>query len=84
MMKFIVRLIKRHKLIMLIFYPFILKYINTHQKELTNFYFDMVAESTHINVPHDEISPLISKIHNNFVTERATSLNMTVARNALR
>ena len=67
MMKFIARLIGRHKLIMFNFYPFILKYINTHQKELAEF-LAMVAESTHINVPHDEVSPLVSKILDNFVT----------------
>lgn len=83
MMKFIGRLIGRHKLIMFNFYPFISKYINTHQKELAEF-LAMVAESTHINVPHEEVSPLIEKILDNFVNERATPVNMTIALNAIR
>lgn len=83
MMKLIARLIGRHKLIMFNFYPFIIKYINTHQKELAEF-LAMVAESTHINVPHEEVSPLVSKILDHFVTERATPVNMTIALNALR
>lgn len=83
MMKFIGRLIGRHKLIMFNFYPFISKYVNTHQKELAEF-LAMVAESTHINVPHEEVSPLIEKICDNFINERATPLNMTVALNAVR
>jgi len=83
MMKLISRLIGRHKLIMFNFYPFIIKYINTHQKELAEF-LAMVAESTHINVPHEEVSPLIEKILDQFVNERATPLNMTIALNAIR
>ena len=83
MMKFIGRLIGRHKLIMFNFYPFISKYINPHQKELAEF-LAMVAESTHINVPHEEVSPLIEKICDNFVNEHASPLNMTVAINAIR
>jgi protein SDA1 len=65
------------------FYPFISKYINTHQKELPEI-LAMVAESTHINVPHEEVSPLIEKICDNFINERATPLNMTIALNAVR
>jgi protein SDA1 len=83
MMKFIGRLIGRHKLIMFNFYPFISKYINTHQKELAEI-LAMVAESTHINVPHEEVSPLIEKILDNFINERATPMNMTIALNAVR
>ena len=83
MMKFIGRLIGRHKLIMFNFYPFISKYINPHQKELSEF-LAMVAESTHINVPHEEVSPIIEKICDNFINERASPLNMTIALNAVR
>ncbi|CAI2386389.1 unnamed protein product [Moneuplotes crassus] len=83
MMKFIGRLIGRHKLIMFNFYPFISKYINPHQKELAEF-LAMVAESTHINVPHEEVSPLIEKICENFVNERASPVSMTIAMNSIR
>lgn len=83
MMKLIARLIGRHKLIMFNFYPFISKYINTHQKELAEI-LAMVAESTHINVPHEEVSPLIEKILDSFINERATPMNMTIALNAIR
>jgi len=83
MMKLIGRLIGRHKLIMFNFYPYLSKYINTHQKELAEI-LAIIAESTHINVPHEEVSPMIEKILDNFVNERASPLNMTIAINAVR
>lgn len=82
MMRFIARLIGRHKLIMFNFYPFIAKYINTHAKPLSEI-LAVVAEATHINVPHDEVKPLVDKICDQFITERATPLNMTLSINSI-
>ena len=82
MMRFIARMIGRHKLIMFNFYPFIAKYINTHAKPLSDI-LAVVAESTHINVPHDEVKPLVDKICDQFIHERASMLNMTMSINAI-
>jgi protein SDA1 len=82
MMRFVARLIGRHKLIMFNFYPFIAKYVNTHAKPLSDI-LAVVAESTHINVPQDEVKPLVDKICDQFITERATPFNMTISINSI-
>lgn len=81
-MRLIARLIGRHKLILFNFYPFISKYINTHAKPLSDI-LAVVAEATHINVPHNEVKPLVDKICDQFINERANPLNMTIALNCI-
>ena len=69
MLRLVSRLIGRHKLIILPFYPYILRYLTSHSKDKIGEIFAMIIESCHDLIPPEELKPVIEKIISNFVTE---------------
>lgn len=84
MMRLISRLIGRHQLILLQFYPFLLRYLQSHEKDKIGEIFAMIVESCHELVPPEEIKPIIEKIIANFVTEYCNNKHITIGLNAIR
>jgi protein SDA1 len=73
MMRLISRMIGRHQLLILPFYPHLLRYLQSHEKDKIGEIFAMIIESCHELVPPDEIKPLIEKIIANFITEQCAN-----------
>ncbi|XP_073980314.1 SDA1 domain containing protein Mys45A isoform X1 [Rhodnius prolixus] len=77
------RLIGLHQLILLNFYPFIQRFLQPHQKEVTKLLL-FVAQASHDLVPPDVLEPILRTLVNNFVTERNTSDVMAIGLNAVK
>jgi protein SDA1 len=84
MLRLVARLIGRHKLQLLGFYPHILRYLTAHSKDNIGEIFAMIVESCHELVPPEAIKPVTERIIQNFVTEYCPNQNITVGLNALR
>ena len=84
MLRLVSRLIGRHNLIVLQFYPFILRYLNSHQKDKIGEIFAMIIESCHELVPPEEIKPITEKIINNYITEYCQNQHITIGLNTVR
>lgn len=69
MMNLIARLIGIHELILLNFYPYLQRFLQPHQREVTKLLM-FAAQSSHEMVPPDAIEPMLMTIANNFVSER--------------
>jgi protein SDA1 len=69
---------------MLQFYPHLLRYLQSHEKDKIGEIFAMIIESCHELVPPEEIKPLIEKIISNFITEQCNNLHITIGLNAVR
>ena len=69
MLRLISRMIGRHKIQLLQFYPNLLRYLNSHNKDKIGEIFAMIVESCHDLVPPETMSPIIEKIISNYVTE---------------
>ncbi len=83
MMNLISRFIGHHKLIMLNFYSFLQRYLNSHQEHVTQMLACLV-QSCHALVPPDEMIIIVKTIANNFVTERNSNETMAVGINTIR
>ncbi|XP_056433867.1 protein SDA1 homolog isoform X1 [Gadus chalcogrammus] len=83
MMDLVSRLVGIHELFLFNFYPFIQRFIQPHQREVTKVLL-CAAQSSHQLVPPEIIEPLIMTIANNFVTDRNSGEVMTVGMNAIR
>lgn len=77
------RLIGIHELFLFNFYPFVTKYLNPHQRQVTRI-LQFAAQASHELVPGDVVEPTIKTIVNNFVTERNSSDVMAIGLNAIR
>jgi protein SDA1 len=77
------RLIGLHKLTVLTFYSYFLKYLTPRQPSVTSFLASL-AQSTHNLVPPDVLEPLIQKIANEFVSEAAAGEVAAAGLNAIR
>lgn len=77
------RLIGLHKLTVLSFYSYFLKYLTPRQPSVTSFLASL-AQSTHNLVPPDILEPLIQKIANEFVSEAAAGEVAAAGLNAIR
>lgn len=77
------RLIGLHQLILLNFYPFIQRYLQPHQKDVTKLLL-FVAQASHEYVPPDALEPVLRTLVNNFVTERNSTDAMAIGLNAIR
>lgn len=84
MLRLVSRLIGRHNLMIMQFYPFVLRYLNSHDKEKIGEIFAMIIESCHDLVPSEEIKPLIDKICNNYVTDYCSAQHITIGLNCVR
>ncbi|XP_038063105.1 protein SDA1 homolog [Patiria miniata] len=83
MMNLVSRLVGIHELFLFNFYPFLQRFVQPHQREVTKILL-FAAQSTHQLVPPDIIETLVRTIVNNFVTERNSNDVMAVGLNAVR
>ncbi|RMZ92551.1 hypothetical protein DV736_g232, partial [Chaetothyriales sp. CBS 134916] len=77
------RLIGLHKLTVMSFYSYFLKYLTPRQPSVTSFLASL-AQATHSLVPPDIIEPLVQKIANEFVSEAAAGEVAAAGLNAIR
>uniref|UniRef100_A0AAY4EIF0 Protein SDA1 n=1 Tax=Denticeps clupeoides TaxID=299321 RepID=A0AAY4EIF0_9TELE len=83
MMELISRLVGIQELFLFNFYPFLQRFLQPHQREVTKILL-CAAQSSHQLVPPEVIEPMIMTIANNFVTDRNSGEVMTVGINAIR
>lgn len=84
MLRLISRMIGRHKIQLLQFYPNLLRYLTSHSKDKIAEVFAMIIESCHDLVPPEALRPVIEKIISNFVTEYCHNQHITAGLNAVR
>lgn len=77
------RLIGLHKLTILSFYSYFMKYLTPRQPSVTSFLASL-AQATHSLVPPDILEPLVQKIANEFVSEAAAAEVASAGLNAIR
>lgn len=77
------RLIGLHKLTVISFYSYFLKYLTPRQPSVTSFLASL-AQSTHNFVPPDVLEPLVQKIANEFVSEASAGEVAAAGLNAIR
>ncbi|KAG4995538.1 hypothetical protein JHK82_032261 [Glycine max] len=82
-LKLIARTVGLHQLILLEFYSFLQKYIQPHQRDITNL-LAAVVQACHDMVPPDAVEPLFKQIVNQFVHDRSRPEAITVGINAVR
>ncbi|KAL0554382.1 hypothetical protein IC582_008301 [Cucumis melo] len=83
MLKVIARAVGLHRLIVLNFYPFLQKYVQPHQRDIT----DLLAaavQACHDMVPPDAVEPLFKQIVNQFVHDRSRTEAIAVGLNVVR
>ncbi|XP_065036352.1 uncharacterized protein LOC103993605 isoform X2 [Musa acuminata AAA Group] len=83
MLKVIARTCGLHRLILLNFYPFLQKYVQPHQRDVT----DLLAaavQACHDMVPPDAVEPLFKQIVNQFVHDRSRTEAIAVGLNVVR
>ncbi|XP_053664962.1 protein SDA1 homolog [Anopheles marshallii] len=77
------RLIGIHELFLFSFYPYIARFIQPHQRQVTRI-LQFAAQASHELIPPEIIEPVIKTLVNNFVTERNSSDVMAIGLNAVR
>ncbi|XP_019559488.3 protein SDA1 homolog [Aedes albopictus] len=77
------RLIGIHELFLFSFYPYITRFVQPHQRQVTRI-LQFAAQASHELVPPELIEPVIKTLVNNFVTERNSSDVMAIGLNACR
>jgi protein SDA1 len=83
LMNVISKAIAHHKLLVLNYYPFLQKYLQPHQRHVTQI-LAFLARACHALVPPEVLQPVVSTLANHFVTDRSTPEVMTVGINAIR
>lgn len=83
MMELVSKLIGLHQLFLFNFYPFLQRFIQPHQRDVTKILL-FAAWSAHELIPPEIIEPVIKTLVNNFVTERNSGEVMAVGLNAVR
>jgi protein SDA1 len=84
MLRLISRMIGRHKIQLLQFYPNLLRYLNSHNKDKISEIFAMIIESCHNLIPPETVKPVIERIISNYVTEYCNNQHITIGLNAIR
>ncbi|EDW08161.1 protein SDA1 homolog [Drosophila mojavensis] len=77
------RLIGIHELFLFGFYPYITRFLQPHQRQVTRI-LQFAAQASHELIPGDVIEPILKTIANNFITERNSSDVMAIGLNATR
>ncbi|CAF2030750.1 unnamed protein product [Rotaria magnacalcarata] len=80
---FLSRLIGLHQLLLLNFYPYLQRYLQPHQRQVTKILL-YVAQASHELVPPDILESICKTIANNFITERNSGEVMAVGLNTIR
>ncbi|XP_060067662.1 protein SDA1 homolog [Ylistrum balloti] len=83
MIDLISRLVGIHGLFLLNFYPFVQRFLQPHQREVTRLLL-YVAQASHDLVPPDVLETTVKTIANNFITDRNSGEVMAVGLNAVR
>ncbi|CAL1359935.1 unnamed protein product [Linum trigynum] len=83
LMKVIARTIGLHHLILLNFYPFLQRYCQPHQREITNLLATAV-QACHDLVPPDAVEPLFRQIVNQFIHDGSRPEAIAVGLNVIR
>eukprot|EP01018_Ginkgo_biloba_P024443 Gb_20290 [translate_table: standard] len=83
MMKVIARAVGLHRLILLNFYPFLQKYVQPHQRDVTHL-LAAAVQACHDMVPPDAVEPLLRQLVNQFVHDRARTEAIAVGLNVVR
>lgn len=83
LMDLISRLVGIHELFLFNFYPFVQRFLQPHQREVTKILLH-AAQAAHPLVPPEVIQSLMMTIANNFVTDRNSGEAMTVGINAIK
>lgn len=77
------RFIGWHKLLVLDFYSFLLRYLQPHQRAVTQI-LAYTAQATHALIPPDTLYPVIRAIADNFVSEGAAEAVVSAGLNGIR
>lgn len=77
------RLIGIHELFLFSFYPYITRFLQPHQRQVTRI-LQFSAQAAHELVPGDVVEPVLKTIANNFITERNSTDVMAIGLNAVR
>lgn len=77
------RLIGIHELFLFSFYPYITRFLQPHQRQVTRV-MQFAAQASHELVPGEVVEPILKTIANNFITERNSSDVMAIGLNAVR
>jgi len=83
MIDLVSRLIGIHKLLVLNFYPFMKRFLQPHQREVTRLLL-YLAQGSHEVVPPESVEEVLKAIANNFIAERNSAEVMAVGLNAVR
>nr|GMD95499.1 protein SDA1 homolog isoform X1 [Ipomoea batatas] len=83
MLKVIARTVGLHHLILLNFYPYLQKYVQPHQRDVTNL-LAAAVQACHDMVPPDAVEPLFKQIVNQFVHDRSRPEAISVGLNVVR
>ncbi|PKI77088.1 hypothetical protein CRG98_002591 [Punica granatum] len=82
-LKVVARVIGLHHLLLLKFYPFIMKYVQPHQRDVTTL-LAAAVQACHDMVPPDAVEPLFKQIVNQFVHDRSRPEAIAVGINVVR
>lgn len=77
------RLIGIHELFLFTFYPYITRFLQPHQRQVTRV-MQFAAQASHELVPGEVVEPVLKTIANNFITERNSTDVMAIGLNAVR
>lgn len=77
------RLIGIHDLFLFSFYPYITRFLQPHQRQVTRV-LQFAAQASHELVPGEVVEPILKTIANNFITERNSTDVMAIGLNAVR
>ncbi|GAB2297005.1 hypothetical protein Dimus_031110 [Dionaea muscipula] len=83
MLKVVARTIGLHRLILLSFYPFLQRYVQPHQRDVTNL-LAAAVQACHDMVPPDAVEPLFRQLVNQFVHDRSRLESIAVGLNVVR
>ncbi|EXB52090.1 hypothetical protein L484_024640 [Morus notabilis] len=83
MLKVIARTVGLHRLLLLNFYPYLQKYVQPHQRDVTNL-LAAAVQACHDMVPPDAVEPLFKQIVNQFVHDRSRPEAIAVGLNVIR
>lgn len=83
MVKVVARTVGLHRLILLNFYPFLQKYVQPHQRDVTNL-LAAAVQACHDMVPPDAVEPLFKQIVNQFVHDKSRTESIAVGLNVVR
>uniref|UniRef100_A0A8D0GIE5 Protein SDA1 n=1 Tax=Sphenodon punctatus TaxID=8508 RepID=A0A8D0GIE5_SPHPU len=83
LMDLISRLVGIHELFLFNFYPFVQRFLQPHQREVTKILL-FAAQASHQLVPPEIIQLVLMTVANNFVTDKNSGEVMTVGINAIK